>query len=85
MALIRRKDGRKADSAAPPAPISAPTTRVQVKIEGPDAERLASLLDIAAVVETLREHGVDPDDVKEPVGQGRDQRDDGAGDVPPER
>jgi hypothetical protein len=62
MGLFRRKDAHKDESAVSPLPGAPAPSRLRIKIEGPDAERLAALLDMPAVVERLREQGVDPDD-----------------------
>jgi hypothetical protein len=82
MALIRRKDARKNDSAAAPPPSTGAASRVQIKIEGPDAERLAALLDMSAVVERLREQGVDPDERPETADHGTDAGRDRSGSPP---
>jgi hypothetical protein len=72
MGLFRRKDAHKDESAVSPLPDAGPASRLQIKIEGPDAERLAALLDMPAVVERLREQGVDPDERHETADHGTD-------------
>ena len=59
MGLISRKQ----ESGEPPADTEADgTDRVEVTIEGPDAERLGGLVDMSAIAATLRRRAAaDPD------------------------
>jgi hypothetical protein len=54
MGLISRKPGKQ-ETGEPPSDTDADgTERVEVTIEGPDAERLGGLIDMSAVAEMLR-------------------------------
>ena len=54
MALMRRKPTGRQEFAAPPNDDAEADPAVQVTIEGPDAERLANLVDTSVLADLLR-------------------------------
>jgi len=53
MALISRKPGKQ-ESGEPVEPDADTAGQVEVTIEGPDAERLEGLIDMAAIAANLK-------------------------------
>lgn len=61
MALISKKPANQ-ESGEPVDPESDTTGHVEVTIEGPDAERLGGLVDMAAIAANLRKRAAPPSD-----------------------
>jgi hypothetical protein len=61
MALMRRKPAGRQETAAPPDGEAETAPGVEVTIDGPDAERLAHLVDTSILADLLRRRaaGVD--------------------------
>jgi hypothetical protein len=61
MALMRRKPTGRQEYSAPPNDDAEAEPAVQVTIEGPDAERLANLVDTSLLADLFRRRAAEPD------------------------